>query len=257
MPLSSVFFDRLASDPALAGFVALRGSGVRALVRREHQEEAERLGLAGPPAAEAGTVRGGRQPHPVVELADGGRAVVRRYRRGGALRHLNADRYFLPFRALAEARATERARAAGVRVPEVLAAVERRTVPVGYTASLATRWIPAATELAAWLPGRAAAEREAVLREVGRQVGWMHAGGIAHPDLNLRNVLVTAAGEVYVLDFDRATLFAGPVPARRRARDLRRLGRSARKLAAPLDARGWAALREGYGAGWPAGADLG
>nr|MDQ3556413.1 hypothetical protein [Gemmatimonadota bacterium] len=89
----------------------------------------------------------------------------------------------------------------------------------------------------------------------GRQIGRMHAGGIAHPDLNLHNLLVVDAAragcEVYLLDFDRARLFRGTVPGSRRGSDLRRLARSARKLGVPLEAGSVAALRAGYGGGWP------
>ncbi|HET8654883.1 MAG TPA: hypothetical protein VFL93_05175, partial [Longimicrobiaceae bacterium] len=73
-----------------------------------------------------------------------------------------------------------------------------------------------------------------------------------------RNFLIVGEpAEAYVIDFDRARLFSGPVPPGRRARDLLRLARSARKLAAPLDAAVWAAFRCGYGAGWPLSAPLG
>lgn len=240
-------------------FSEIRRGPVRALVRGGCEGCAGVLGVDGVP--ETGErVGGGRAAHPVVELPDGGRAVVREYRRGGLMRHLNRARYFLGHRALAELRATERAGAAGVRVPEVLAAVERRR-GVGYTASLATRWVAGAEELAGWLGGRGAEERRSVLREVGRQVGLLHAGGVGHPDLNLRNFLVAApeAGEpvVYLIDFDRAALYEGAAPTMRRARDLRRLARSARKLRAEVTAAEWAALREGYGAGWPLRGDLG
>src|SRR5690606_7761053 len=112
---------------------------------------------------------------------------------------------------------------------------------------LATRWIPDAAEMNRWLAEHTAAEREAVLREAGRQIAAMHDGGVAHPDLNLRNLLVVDAATVHLLDFDRARLHAGPVPPARRARDLLRLARSARKLAAPVGRGGWEALREGYG----------
>ncbi|MDQ3389219.1 MAG: hypothetical protein M3483_06925, partial [Gemmatimonadota bacterium] len=57
--------------------------------------------------------------------------------------------------------------------------------------------------------------------------------------------------EVWLLDFDRARVYVGPVPAPVRARNLRRLARSARKLDASVTPREWAALREGYGADWP------
>jgi 3-deoxy-D-manno-octulosonic acid kinase len=84
---------------------------------------------------------------------------------------------------------------------------------------------------------------------------------VGHPDLNLNNFLLVDGpdGEptVYIIDFDRASLYPGPVPAWRRARDLRRLARSARKLRADISSDEWVALREGYGAGWPLRSDLG
>ncbi|HET8655830.1 MAG TPA: hypothetical protein VFL93_09980, partial [Longimicrobiaceae bacterium] len=77
MPLA-----RLLSDPALRGFVLVERGRARGLVLRRLQAEADRLGLAGRPDGAGAVVEGGRAPHPLVELADGTRAVVRRYRRG-------------------------------------------------------------------------------------------------------------------------------------------------------------------------------
>lgn len=245
-------------DPVLADFSAVEAGPIRSLVRRGY--EAEAALLRGEGAGGEERVAGGRADHPVVTLSGGERAVVRMYRRGGAMRHLNGARYFLGHRALEELRATERARAAGVRAPVVLAAAERRG-RVGYTASLATRWIEGATELSGWLGGRGEGEARAALREAGAQIGRLHDAGVGHPDLNLRNLLVSAGpgGEpvVHLIDLDRARLYPGGVPGARRARDLLRLARSARKLRAPVDGRGWEALREGYGAAWPLASPLG
>lgn len=242
-------------EPALADFAAREEGAARMLVRRGLEDEAERLGLRGdPPSAE--TVAGGRARHPVVALPDGARAVVRRYRRGGAVRFLNRATYLGGHRAFDELRATERARGGGVRVPEVLAATERRGV-VGYAAWLATRLIPGAVESAAWLRGASAGARRAFFAEAGRQVARMHAAGVAHPDLNLRNLLVVGSGDeaasddgrrgiaVWVIDFDRARLFDGPVPPERREADLARLGRSATKLGLPLTDAERGVLRDG------------
>lgn len=206
--------------------------------------------------AVVGMVEGGRIPHPIVEVEGGDRVVVKEYLRGGAMRHLNRARYFFGNRAFDELIATERARYAGVNAPEVLVAVERRHT-IGYTAHLATRWIAYGTHGEAWLRRASLEERATVLVEAGRQIALMHAAGIAHPDLNLRNFLVVELPHapepvVYLLDFDRARLYESPVPAARRADDLERLGRSARKLGLALEyARGWDALRSGYGAEWP------
>jgi 3-deoxy-D-manno-octulosonic acid kinase len=248
-------WSRFLNDPALRGWTATAHEGCHILARPGCAALVVRSAAHEQGAAE--WISGGRAPHPIIPLEDGGRAVVRRYLRGGAMRHLNHDRYFLGHRAFAEALATERVRTAGVNAPEVLAAAECRTGALGYTARLATRWIAHGREGAAWLQDAAPAARGAVLTLAGRQIARMHAAGVAHPDLNLRNLLIVeppgaTAPVVHLLDFDRARLYPVAVPARRRARDLERLGRSARKLGLALEERGgWGALREGYGAGWP------
>lgn len=246
---------RLAADPLLAPYVLLTDGSARMLVRRGYEAHAALLGLRGTPEATAGRAGGGRAPHPLVTLPDGEAAVVRTFRRGGAMRHLNGGRYFLGHRAFAELRATEAARRGGVRTPLPLAATERRA-NLGYTAHFATLWIPDARDLAARLAETASDDGDRLLAEAGRQVGRMHLAGVAHPDLNLRNLLVRHT-DVYLLDFDRARVYPGPVPGCQRERDLLRLARSARKLRAPVGAAGWAAFREGYGAGWPLRDDLG
>jgi 3-deoxy-D-manno-octulosonic acid kinase len=328
---------RYLDHPALAGFAALEAGAARMLVRRGLEPFASRLGLDGDPPS-PDTIAGGRARHPVVALPDGSRAVVRRYHRGGAVRHVNRATYFVGHRAFHELLATERARAGGVRAPQVLAATERRT-GLGYAAWLATRLLTDTAEGAAWMASASPDERNSMLREAGRQIALMHAAGIAHPDLNLHNLLVSrtsadparqridasaaesatqpvvdtdaaasvrsadspdratdlasaqsrvipSAGRdllapargpshandtsdapspssastkprpiVYLIDFDSARLYDSPVPPSRRAADIRRLARSARKLAAPIGAGGWMAMREGYGAAWPLSAD--
>ena len=234
--------------------VEVSSGRTRAWVRLGYERWALLLGLHGIPSAEMHAA-GGRAPHPVVTLPTGERALVRQYLRGGMLRHVNRARYFGGHRALHEMLATEQARAAGVRSPVPLAAVEHRH-RLGYTASLASLWIPEAHELAAWLRGAAPGEQRDALADTGEQVARMHAAGIAHPDLNLRN-FVTSGGRVFILDFDRARLFGGSVPSERRARDLLRMARSARKLAVPLGGAEWEAFRRGYGASWPLRTDLG
>jgi 3-deoxy-D-manno-octulosonic acid kinase len=258
--LAAMDLRRLADHLLLASYAALSEGGTRMLVRRGYEAHAALLGFRGAPAAAAGWAGGGRAPHPVVALPGGERAVVRAYRRGGAVRHLNRGRYFLGHRAFAELLAAEAARRGGVRTPLPLAAAEHRA-GIGYTAHFATLWVPGARDAAAWLADAAPADRLPALREAGVQVGRMHGSGVAHPDLNLRNLLVVdeddGSATVYLLDFDRARVSPDPVSPRRRAADLRRLARSVRKLAAPVGADGWAAFREGYGAEWPSRLDLG
>ena len=230
------------------GFRAIAAGRARLLVRDGYEEVVPRLVEAWNGRAEE-WIGGGRAPHPVVPLPDGGKAVVRRFQRGGMIRHLNRDRYFGGDRAGDELRATEAARAGGVRVPEVVAAGRIAAFP-GYRAMLATRLIPGVEDLAS-LFARAPGRRLAALREAGRQIGWMHAAGVAHPDLNLRNLLAGPDGEVWVIDFDRARVVEGAFPLEQRARALVRLSRSATKLGSPLGDDDWTALRDGYAEGAP------
>lgn len=199
-------------------------------------------------------VEGGRAAHPVVELGDGLRAVVRGFRRGGLVRHLNRDLYFLGDRAFQELRVAERARAAGVRTPRVLAATRHRAGP-GYRATLATEWIRDGRDLADWLRDADDRNRRRALEEAGRQIGVMHGAGIEHPDLNLRNFLVREGEggrlEVWLLDFDRARARERALTTQERAPSLHRLGRSARKLGLAFTAEDWSRLARGYGPAWP------
>ncbi|HEX6751640.1 MAG TPA: lipopolysaccharide kinase InaA family protein [Longimicrobium sp.] len=249
-----------AADAPLADFVPMVDGRTRLLVRRGWEDAAEHL--SDPDTVRADdAVSGGREVHPVTTLPDGTRVVVRRYRRGGVMRWVNRVLYFGGNRAFDELRATERARAGGVRAPVVVAAIERPARLAGYRAWLATVLVAGGIDFAAWLSdqGGDADRRAAVLREAGRQIALMHDAGVAHPDVNLRNLLVVAGEaepEVYLLDFDRADVSATPVSAARRERDLRRLGRSARKLQAALAPGDWDAFRDGYGDAWPPGLDL-
>ena len=241
-----------AQDEERPGFVALEEQGWRVLVRRGAEGWVSRVvrGEEQPVAV----VQGGRARHAVVAGPGGGRVVVRRYLRGGLLRHLNRELYFRGHRAFEELRVTERARQAGVAVPEVVFAAERHR-GLAYSALLGTRLIEEAAGADRWIAGDADPAL-AALRAAGDQIRRMHDAGIAHPDLNLRNLLVSGAGGsdgvgVHLIDFDRARVTAHPTSRSRRARDLLRLARSARKLGVPLEGERWRALGEGYGAGWP------
>jgi 3-deoxy-D-manno-octulosonic acid kinase len=232
------------------GFAALEAGGATVLARRGFEAMAAEVATRASWDGVAESLGGGRIRHPVVRLPDGGRAVVRRYRRGGLVRHLVEELYLTGHRAFDELRATERAAAGGARVPRVLAAVERRR-PIGYTALLVTELVEGAVDLAEWLRGSPAPARERALRCAGAQVALVHGAGLSHPDLNLRNFLVREdGGEVWVLDFDRARRLP-PSGRRRRAADITRLLRSAGKLDLAPGPEGERALRAGYGPSWP------
>lgn len=102
-----------------------------------------------------------------------------------------------------------------------------------------------------WLARRDGSDL-AALRGIGEQIARMHEAGVAHPDLNLSNLLIEARTHaVTIVDFDRARLHPGAVPATVRVANLERLARSAKRLGVKFGTRQWDALRAGYGEAWP------
>lgn len=190
----------------------------------------------GPDARTPGQTRHfGRAELHALELADGGRALVRSCRHGGLLRHVTRDWFVSrPFRPFVELAVTALARERGLPVPEVLAALVARGMGPWYRGWLVTREIEGARNLwGALLEGVEGDGKRALLRQVGTSLRLMHASGIDHADLNLRNILVLdgAPGpEIFIIDFDKARLFEGAVPAVSARRNLRRLLRSVDKL---------------------------
>ena len=185
----------------------------------------------------------------VAFIRDGGRRwVLRHYRRGGLVAGVLGDRYLWTgadrTRAFREWRLLRELRAAGLPVPEPVAARYQRH-GLFYRADLITAELPTRRTLAQAL---ATAPLEAATwRAVGACVGRLHAHGVHHADLNAHNVLLGDDGEVYVLDLDRGQI--RPRGAWEQA-VLERLQRSLRKVTAALppgrfDAAAWAALRAG------------
>jgi 3-deoxy-D-manno-octulosonic acid kinase len=159
----------------------------------------------------------------------GGAALVRTYRRGGALAGLLPDRFVLAGRARREVEALARLRGAGI-APDVLGLEARG--PWLKRLRIAVREVPGALDLVRWIGADARrADDVVVARAMGAAVARMHAAGVAHADLHVGNVLVDPAAptRVTLVDFDAARLFAGPVPERRRCADVLRLCRSVDK----------------------------
>lgn len=73
-----------------------------------------------------------------------------------------------------------------------------------YRADLITRRIAYARQLSDWLGEAALAESD--WRAVGAMLRRFHDAGVYHHDLTSDNILRTADGRLYLLDFDRARL---------------------------------------------------
>lgn len=179
----------------------------------------------------------------------GARAVVRHARRGGLLGPLLRDLYAGRPRFQHEIAMAGRLAREGVATPAVLAGVRYAAGPL-HRADVATERADA-TDLAALLFGDApptGLDREEVLRAVARLVRRLHAAGLVHPDLQLRNVLVTAAPRRAIL-LDVDTVREGADAASRRA-NLARFYRSwtkwDRQHGPRLSDRDRAAFEAGY-----------
>jgi 3-deoxy-D-manno-octulosonic acid kinase len=232
------------------GYTALAVGTRRALVR---DDLVPRLGpwlLATPLAAPPGAVPldGGRGAAYRLELGSGPAVVVRLGRRGGAIARVVREWYVgarpRPWRELAVSLA---ARGRGAPVPEVVAAcvhgwgAYRSAVVTSELAGVA----PVVAALRAAGSGSA---RASLAAAAGRAVARLHAAGVAHPDLNLGNIVVGPA-EAAIVDLDRARIGRGALAPWRRHRSLRRLRRSAGKVdptGALVDADVRARFHEAY-----------
>lgn len=182
-----------------------------------------------PAASGAHGLRGGRGNVRIVD-SKLGPLVHRGYRRGGLPRHFIRDRYLWlgadRTRSFEEFRLLQRLHAQGLAVPMPVAARYQRA-GLSYRADLLTRLIPHSRPLVEALADPAA-DVGAWLEKVAVSVAALHAQRVWHADLNAHNILVDAAGRIWLLDFDRAR--ENVASRQRLAGNLDRLLRSLRKL---------------------------
>ncbi len=140
---------------------------------------------------------------------DGRSFVFRRYQRGGFVARFVTD-WFLragrSYRPVEEFRVLKQLFTAGVAVPAPLGVlVQRRLGGRLYRGALATEEIPAAKNLLdAVRDGLAESEAVRLTQEAGKQAGLALRAGIAHADLHLGNIVVSAGTKVYLLDWDKS-----------------------------------------------------
>lgn len=170
---------------------------------------------------------------------DDGDAVLRHYRRGGVMARFSQDTYLWMgesrVRSVAEFRLLGELHAEGLPVPAPLLAGYRRSGLL-YRAAILIERIPQVRAFADWLGPQA---EQAPWEAVGATIARFHRAGVEHADLNAHNILVDAAGKVWLIDFDRSRR-RPPEAAWRRA-NLSRLSRSLAKLSGDDD--GW---RKGF-----------
>jgi 3-deoxy-D-manno-octulosonic acid kinase len=191
---------------------------------------------------------GGRGGSCLIEI-EGRRAVLRRYRRGGAAGKLFSDQYLW----LGQARSRSwrewdillRARAAGLPAPEPIAACTCRRGP-WYRAALVTAFLDDTQMMTQRL------QREPLSRKcwngLGSLIKRMHLCGIRHADLTSDNILMDSADRFFLVDFDKARVMKQlddwqwqPLYRFQRALEKRH-----RQRHLHYDAEDWQAFMDGY-----------
>jgi hypothetical protein len=165
---------------------------------------------------------------------NGGNVVVRHAMRGGALGKTGSDLFFPPTRALRELINSMRLRVAGVPTPEVVAFVTYRAGPIFRRSDVATREIKDGHDLSVVLREVPSGDHRAqCLTATGNLLGLLARVGAHHPDLNVRNVLITwddvDGARAHVLDVDRIRFHVPADPMVSKA-NFDRLERSLKKV---------------------------
>ena len=216
-----------------------------------------------PGATEASfSARGWKSVKPVENvLQSGGRGntlilgdgdeefVLRHYRRGGLVGRVIRDSYLWlgedKTRSFAEWRLLQKMDAMGLPVPRPAIARYRRH-GFTYTADIITVRLPDIRSLSARLvDGENYPE---LWQRIGKGLARFHECGVNHADLNSHNLQIDGAGDVWLLDFDKATIRQ---PGAWQQRNLARLHRSLRKIRQQdprisYTERDWDALIAGY-----------
>lgn len=166
--------------------------------------------------------------------------VIRKYLRGGVIRHFLSDSYLLHNRPLRELRLHDHVWRQGLPVPEPLGVCWQWRGPF-LRGAIATVEIPA-RNLLDYLQAQPEQGVDA-MRRCGELFRRMHDSGVWHADLQVRNVLV-GEPDLYLIDLDNARLIPGMTRVQR-ARNLFRFRRSLEKNGLPLGL--FDALCRGYG----------
>lgn len=176
--------------------------------------------------------------------------VLKHYYRGGLVASFLKDQY-LGFdvektRSFKEWRLLKQLRGFDLPVPEAVAARAVRG-PAYFRADLITEEIEEARTLADVLSsGHLESE---TWQQIGACIKQFHAHDVYHADLNARNILLTAAGQIYLIDFDNSYIRSGSESWK--SANLARLHRSLMKFKNSqskfnFEEDDWSSLLEGY-----------
>jgi len=171
------------------------------------------------------------------------RMIIKHYEHGGLFRKITRDVLLGNSRPFRELVILETAFQKGIPVPEALAARVDRIFGPFYKGEITYKEIPHSTNLLEYLKRlnrrpkeeKISAKRK-IINSLAEAIKKMHASGIYHADLNIRNVLIRNTGkgiQIYLLDFACSKVIEN-ISLRAKIKNLARLNRSCEKWKAPL-----------------------
>lgn len=199
---------------------------------------------------EAGPVSGVGRAKVTYFQYEGVPLVLKHYYRGGFVARLIKDRYLgldiENTRAFREWRLLKKMYSMGLPVPDAIAAHVQKSL-ITYRADLITREIENCKTLADYLS--ACSMPASLWMKIGACLRQFHQHDIFHADLNARNILITDAEDIYLIDFDNSYIRAGTTAWK--MANLARLQRSLLKFEKKpgdfnFNEKDWTALLEGY-----------
>ena len=183
-------------------------------------------------SVEAAKVLQGRAPVYVIPFGpEQLRVAVRHVMRGGIISKILKDRFLPPTRVYRELMNSVQLKLGGVLTPEVLAIVTYPAWGPFRRADVMTQYVEGVDLATVFADVRNDAQRRPILDAVATLLSSLTKVGAQHPDLNLRNVLLTTTETGYsaaLLDVDRVHFHVPGDPMVARA-NLERLTRSLRK----------------------------
>ncbi len=167
--------------------------------------------------------------------------VIRPCRRGGILAGpILKSNYWGPKRAIRELAINNLAFNKGLPVPEILGILLKKYRLGFFKAFIMTKEISGAVELPEYIESIKSGNKKefylrkaALFKSILESLFKFHDAGFYHPDLNMKNLLITTEGKggikTWIIDLDRAT-YHEKLSLTKRIRNLVRLARSLVKL---------------------------
>lgn len=187
----------------------------------------------------------GRSPIRIIEPD----LAVRTLLHGGLFRHITGKNFLSPARTVRELKVSAHLSLHGIPTPEILAVRILRKGMFSHI-EVVSRLVPDSVDLLTWLESPRTDSGQ-LMEKAGRLIRKVQDLGIYHADLHIKNLLIDAGKDLWVLDLDKAYRF-DPLPAFLKGINVKRFLGSVKKWLKKgrihLE-NGWEdSFRKGYGA---------